>query len=107
MHDELVDILVRETNRYAEQHLASAKLGPQSRSHMWTPTTLQEMKLFIAMTMLMGVVHNPTLDMYWTKSSLFATPGLGNLLCRNRYCLILKYLHFSNNDDMPDKNDAD
>jgi len=107
LHDELIDILVRETNRYATQHLASVQLGPQSRSHMWTPTTVPEMKLFLAMTMLMGVVHKPTIDMYWTKSSLFATPVFGNLLCRNRYCLILKFLHFSNNDDMPDKNDAD
>ena len=107
VHDELVEILVRETKRYAEQHLASAQLGPQSRSHMWTPTNLQEMKLFLAMSMLMGVVHKPTLDMYWTKSSLFATPAFGKLMPRNRYCLILKYLHFSNNDDMPDKSDTD
>jgi len=39
LHDELIDILVRETNRYATQQLASAQLGPQSRSHMWTPTS--------------------------------------------------------------------
>jgi len=39
------------------------------------------------------------------KSSLFATPAFGNLLKRNRYCLILKFLHFSNNDKSNDDYD--
>jgi len=63
------------------------------------------MKLFIGITMLMGVVRKPTLDMYWSKSSLFETPAFGSLLTRNRYCLILKFLHFSDNDAMPAKTD--
>jgi len=29
-HDELIDILVHETNRYAEQYITSAILGPES-----------------------------------------------------------------------------
>ena len=42
------------------QHLAGSPLGPQSRSHMWTPTTVQEMKLYLVKTMLPGVVHKLT-----------------------------------------------
>lgn len=43
----------------------------------------------------------PNLDLYWTKSTLFATPAFGTLMPKNRYYLILKFLHFRNNDTMP------
>lgn len=48
--------------------------------------------------MLMGVIHKPHIEMYRSQSTLFATPAFRGLMTRNRYCLILKFLHFSNND---------
>lgn len=107
MHNELIDTLVHETNRYADQYIARATLGPESRVHRWKPTTAAEMKLFLAMSMLMGVIYKPSIEMYWSKSTLLATPGIASLMPRNRYCLILQFLHFNNNDSMPDKDSVD
>jgi len=69
-----------------------------STVHKWKPTTVSEMKLFLGVSMLMGVVHNPNIEMYRSQSTLFATPAFRGLMTRNRYCLILKFLRFSNSD---------
>jgi len=68
LHDQHVDILVRETNRYADQFISTAQEGTVSCAHRWKPTSASEMKLFLGMTMVMSVVHKPTLNMHWTKS---------------------------------------
>jgi len=39
LHDKFIDILVHETNRYAEQYVANASLGPQSQIHIWKQLT--------------------------------------------------------------------
>ena len=103
--DEIIDILVREANRYAEQFLSSTALTPESRLSRWRDVTPAEMKLFLGMTMLMGVVKKSNLEQYWTNADLFATPAFSSLMPRNRYCMILKFLHFSNNDNSLNKDD--
>jgi len=36
--DEVVNIMVEETNRYAEQYIQSHTLKPRSRVRQWEPT---------------------------------------------------------------------
>jgi Transposase IS4 len=107
IHQDLIDLLVRETNRYADQHITNTNSSPGSRVHQWQPTNANEMKLFLAISMLMGVIRKPTIDLYWSTSTLFATPAFGTMMTRNRYCLILKVLHFCNNDFMLSKDSPD
>ena len=68
--DEFIeDILKQETNKYAQDFLHSAhqdflhsaqrrNLKPQSRFHIWTNVTTDEMKMFIAMIIGMGLVKS-------------------------------------------------
>ena len=53
-------LLVTETNRYAGQN-PSEKPNPC----VWTEVSVEEMKAFIGLLIIMGVVKLPRLTMYW------------------------------------------
>jgi len=103
LHNELIDILVHETNRYAMQHLASAQLDPQPH----VDNDNRAGNETVSCNDNADGRHAQANDRYVLDQVVtLYHAGLGNLLRRNRYCLILKFPHFSNNDDMPDKNNA-
>ena len=37
--DEIIDLMVRETNRFAEQYLRAHTISRRSKYHEWKPTT--------------------------------------------------------------------
>ena len=94
-------LLVTETNRYATQYLAKFKdtLGPHARARAWTPVTIPDMKTFIALYLLTGLIFKPQLQHYWSSDPLYSTPPFPAAMSRNRFMLILQFLHFSNNED--------
>lgn len=55
--DEIFEHLVNETNRYAENFLAKATLKPHSTYKKWFSTTLLEMKTFVGIKLLMGIIQ--------------------------------------------------
>ena len=44
--DEIISLMVRETNRYAEQHLQTQKFTKRSKTLQWKPTNNEEMVNF-------------------------------------------------------------
>ena len=44
--DEIISPMVRETNRYAEQHAKTQKLSKRSKTLQWKPTTNEEILKF-------------------------------------------------------------
>ncbi len=67
------------------------------RARQWRPVTNGEMKLFIAISMAMGLVSKQDLDAYWSTAEVVETPFFGKYMPRDRYQLILSYLHLSDN----------
>ena len=57
--EEVWALLVTETNRYAKSNRSSK---PKARA--WTDITVEEMKAFIGLLIIMGVVKLPRLIMY-------------------------------------------
>lgn len=57
------------------------------------------MKNFIALLGWMGVVKLERLADYWSKSELFSIPFARSLMSRNRFQLLLRFWHFSDNED--------
>ena len=49
----------------------------------------------------MGIIQKPNIQMYWSNDPLYSTPIFKQVMNRDRYLLILKFLHFNNNDNMP------
>ena len=54
----------------------------------------------------MGIVHKPSIPMYWSTDALYNTPIFSRCMKRTRFQLILKFLHFNNNDNY-DRQDDD
>ncbi|CAG2195785.1 unnamed protein product [Mytilus edulis] len=100
----LFELLTNETNRYAAQFFQQhpvQNLPPNSRSRQWIDVTLAEMRTFIGLLLLMGIIQKPSIESYWSTNCLFNTPSFANAMSRNRFQLILKFLHANNNEQNP------
>ncbi|KAK2562670.1 PiggyBac transposable element-derived protein 4 [Acropora cervicornis] len=101
INDDIINYLVTETNTFAEQFIRDNNLKRKSRVHAWQPTDPKEMKHFLGLTFLMGIIQKPNIQMYWSNDPLYSTPIFKQVMNRDRYLLILKFLHFNNNDNTP------
>ena len=96
--DDVLDLLVVETNRYAEQYIQRNVVPPHSPVQNWTPTEKNEMLAFLGLTVLMGIVYKPRLAMYWSTDLVYKTTIFGDTMARDRFLLLLRFLHFADND---------
>ncbi len=63
--DELVELIVHETNTYAAQKIQARSFIPlRSRMRDWKPVTKDEMYVVLALFMLMGIIQKPKLRSY-------------------------------------------
>lgn len=69
--DEIIDLMVRETNRYAEQYLQTHNISRRSKSRQWKPTNDTEMLKFLGILIEIGLVQMPKLEYYWSNSQLY------------------------------------
>jgi len=78
---EVWNLLVTETNRYAAANLPD----PANTLHprYWKDVTVSDMKAFVGLLILMGVVHLPRLEMYWPQSNPYiATKGISDVMTK-------------------------
>ena len=54
---------------------------------------------FLEIIIEMGLVQMPEIEYYWSKSRLFGFESIQNTMSRDRFELLLKFLHFSNNQE--------
>lgn len=95
---DILEIIVDQTNLYATQTLlADSNVAPHARTHAWYPVTVDEMVKFLALLGWMGLVKLPAIKDYWRIHKLYGIPLARTVMPRNRFELILKYLHFSDN----------
>ncbi|XP_014486867.1 PREDICTED: piggyBac transposable element-derived protein 4-like isoform X2 [Dinoponera quadriceps] len=85
-NEELVRKIISETNKYGATNAD------------FVPVTDDELKIFIALNILMSLVPKPTIQSYWTKDKSIETPYFKNVIPRNRFISIATNLHFSSND---------
>ncbi|KAH7960506.1 hypothetical protein HPB49_020670 [Dermacentor silvarum] len=57
--DELIDVIVVETNRYTSQLLNSSNLSRHSRFRKWSELTREELRVSLLLLLLQGIVHKP------------------------------------------------
>lgn len=102
--DEVLDVIVTETNNYDSQQLGTNP-SRKSKVNLWTPTTKDEIRAFLGITIAMGLTQVPHINLYWSKDDIFYNKFIANVLSRDRYLLLLKLLHFQNNEtcDMSDR----
>lgn len=102
--DELVDMIVNQTNLYAEQFMSNRQLTQFSRFQAWKPTDQNEIFLLLGIYILLGLIWKPKIDSYFTSKPIFSTPGFPYLLSHKRLKLLNRFLHFTNNLYPPSEN---
>ena len=70
--DAVWKLSVAETNRFAEQFFENNVISTYTSK--WKPVTVEEMKVFIGLVFLMGIIYNPSVPMYWSQDALYSTP---------------------------------
>ncbi|GFV57698.1 piggyBac transposable element-derived protein 4 [Trichonephila clavipes] len=97
--DEILAVLVEETNRYAFDLLNLHGESSDKRKHASSckPTDKNEILKFLGLILLMGHIEKDSIQDYWTTDNLIETPIFREVMPRDRFLMILKFLHFSDN----------
>ena len=83
--NELVDLILTQTNLYAQQWLDTHQLRRCSRATKFTPITKDELMLYFAMILYLGIVWKPSYVYYYTENAIFATPMISKILSYNTF----------------------
>lgn len=97
--DEILNLVVTETNRYAEEIFCSQGVTEKSRITRWKPVTCEEMLKIITLVFHTGTIKLNRLQDYWKSHQLFNFKCFSSHMSRNRFLLIMLSLHFANNPD--------
>ena len=99
LSDEVLQLIVLQTNLYADQCIAllDQLAMPYSRVNAWKPLTVGELKRFLGLLFLTGLIRKPSLEEYWSVHTALETPYFRATMPRNRFQLIWRFLHFSDN----------
>ena len=100
MTDSILDHIVSQTNLYADQHFeANPDIPRKSRLHTWKKKkhNITELLQFIAILIIMGIIHYPRIDDYWVKTWPFGTNAFSRVMIRDRFSVILKFIHLNDN----------
>lgn len=104
LSDDIITEIHHETNTYAQQYLQNKaehlQQHPQARcaAYQGKPIQVPEIKAALAITIIMGIISLPSLPLYWSSKWPFHFPTFSAIMPRNRFQLILKFLHFNDNE---------
>lgn len=93
--DNLLEVIVSETNKYADRSIRNCNLRRNSRAKKWEPTSKNEIQVFFALNILQGIVKKPDVELYWSRRHSTSTPFFSKIMSYRRFHLIHRYLHFS------------
>ena len=71
VNNDIIELIVEETNRYVHQKLNKGGLLPKARLCKWVNTNNDEVKIFLALLIWMGLVRLPKMASYWSKNPLY------------------------------------
>ena len=95
--DDLLQVVVDQTNLFARQYIDTTELSRFSKVREWEkrPHNLAELKKFLTIIIVMGFVELPQIEDAWSTKWPFATTTFSTILKRDRFSLILRFLHLS------------
>ena len=96
----------RESSRDGESPSGGRSSSRRGSSRPWHDVTVEDMKAFVGLLIIMGILQLPRLEMHWqTESNLIQTPGISSVISQIRFEQIWRYLHLADNsqDNKTDK----
>lgn len=100
--DQTLDLIVRETNRYARQKL----INKPAQLAKCEDVTSEELRAYFGLCIIMGINSLPRIAMYWSSDSFIGNMGIQNVMTKNRFEAISQFLHFSDSTREPQQGDA-
>lgn len=91
--DTILDMILQETNRNAKRY------KPQ-----WKDVSIDELEVFFAILLYMGLVPYPKISEYWSKKFLYRHCFVRHVMAINRFQCILRFIYFIDN-ETADKQD--
>ena len=70
---------------------------------LWNKITVEELKAFLGFCVLMGINSLPALKDYWKRDPAFHYAPIADRITRDRFLEISRYLHFVDNDTLPQR----
>lgn len=78
--------------------MAEGKMARRSRERDWVDTSPGEIKLLLGILFLSGIVQKPKNSMLFSRKKLIQTPQFYETISEKRFFLLLKFLHFNDNE---------
>lgn len=95
--ENFLNIVAQQTNLYANQEIQKTPVTRSSRKKRWVETNANEMRVFLGTLLHMGPCTFPTIEHYWSQNIMYKMPFWGQVISRNRFQLLLRFLHFADN----------
>lgn len=92
--ESLLKVMADQTNLKAAQ-------SPPDK--IWSDTDISEMKVFLAINILMAILDLPSYKMYWSTDWL-TTTSVPRLMARSRFEKLCQYFHVNDNSQNLDRN---
>ncbi|KAK3755676.1 hypothetical protein QZH41_000647 [Actinostola sp. cb2023] len=89
--DDLIDLIVRETNLNAQQKQQKSGIVDKD----WSAMNNDDIKAYLAIRFIQGIKSLPSERHYWSNHDILGVKKVKNIMPRNRYCKINTYLHFN------------
>ncbi|KAL8573000.1 hypothetical protein ACOMHN_010430 [Nucella lapillus] len=86
--DVLIQELPTQTNLYATQTQQKKRADPK-----WQPVTANDIKLYLAINIMMRIHDMPRPKNYWSKDDKLDVPCISRLMSRTRFEKIGRYFH--------------
>ena len=71
------------------------KQSTRTLFNLWEPVTEDDIWVYFALLVLMGIVNKPTYAMFWCKDYIFSTPIFSRIMRLDKFERIRKMLHFT------------
>jgi hypothetical protein len=95
VNDQIFETISSQTNIFAEQNRLQFNSW---RLDQWHETTPNEIRRFFGLIIWMGLVRLPRIEMYWRKAEGYNLSLPRKIMSRNRFELLLRFLHFTDNE---------
>ena len=99
-------LLLKQIDLPTSSFLENPDKAANSYLRNCTDLTVNELQMFIGLVILMGIVHKPNINSYWSRDELYNTPIISKVMPQDRFKVILRFLHFSDSATC-NANDAD
>jgi len=84
-----------KTYKEARAKTKNPKKKRDSHHWQWRKPDIIVLKAFLGILLLMGIIHKPRIEDYWSSSILWGTPGISEVMSHDQFRLILRNLAFA------------